>query len=69
LRDGRRGAIQIKVGSSKIDEAAKELNLFINKLDFKKTKKTSFIMILTGTEYSYTRKDGIIVAPLGLLEP
>ncbi|MDR2827878.1 MAG: DUF4143 domain-containing protein, partial [Acholeplasmatales bacterium] len=39
LRDGRRGAIQIKVGSSKIDEAAKELNLFINKLDFKKTKK------------------------------
>jgi predicted AAA+ superfamily ATPase len=69
LKDGRWGAIQIKVGSSKVDQAANELDLFINKLDFSKIKKPSFLMILTGTEYSYQRKDGKFVVPLGLLEP
>jgi predicted AAA+ superfamily ATPase len=69
LKDGRWGAIQIKVGSAKIEQAANELDLFINKLDFSKIKKPSFLMILTGTEYSYQRKDGKIVVPLGLLEP
>jgi predicted AAA+ superfamily ATPase len=69
LRDGRWGAVQIKVGESKIDQAAKQLDLFLNKIDYTKTPKPSFVMILTGTEFSYTRKDGKIVVPLGLLEP
>jgi predicted AAA+ superfamily ATPase len=69
LKDGRWGAVQIKVGSSKIEQAANELDLFINKLDFTKIKKPSFLMILTGTEYSYQRNDGKIVVPLGLIEP
>jgi predicted AAA+ superfamily ATPase len=69
LKDGRWGAIQVKVGSSKIDQASNELDLFIDKLDFKKINKPSFLMILTGTEYSYQRKDGKFVVPLGLLEP
>ena len=69
LKDGRWGAIQIKVGPSRIDEAAGELDRFLDKLDFRKIHRPSFLMILTGTEFGYVRKDGKFVVPLGLLEP
>lgn len=69
LKDGRWGAIQIKVGSSHIDDAASDLDRFVEKLDFKKIKKPSFLMILTGTQDAYIRSDGKYVVPLGLLKP
>lgn len=69
LKDGRWGAIQVKVGSGKIEEAAADLDRFIAKLDFKKIREPSFIMILTGTKDAYVRKDGKCVIPLGLLKP
>jgi len=69
LKDGRWGAVQVKVGSSRIEEAARDLDRFIAKLDFTKLKQPSFMMILTGTEDAYARKDGKIVVPLGLLKP
>jgi len=69
LNNGRWGALQVKVGSSKIDEAAKELDLFLNKIDYTYLEKPSFVGIITGTEYAYTRSDDKIVIPLGLLKP
>lgn len=69
LKDGRWGAIQVKVGSGKIDQACEELHRFMNKLNFNKIKKPSFIAVVTATKDAYTRKDGIHVIPLGLLKP
>jgi len=69
LKDGRWAAIQVKVGSSKIEEGSAELDRLINKLDFTKLKKPSFIAIITGTKEAYTRRDGKHVIPLGCLKP
>lgn len=69
LRNGRWGAVQIVVGSNQIEQASRELDLFINKLDFTKIKQPAFLIIITGAEYSYPRKDGKTVVPFGLLEP
>jgi hypothetical protein len=69
LKDGRWGAIQIKVGSAHLEDAASDLDRFVEKLDYKKIKKPSFLMILTGTRDAYKRPDGKFVVPLGLLKP
>jgi predicted AAA+ superfamily ATPase len=69
LKDGRWGAIQIKVGSAHFEDAASDLDRFVEKLDYKKIKKPSFLMILTGTRDAYKRPDGKFVVPLGLLKP
>jgi len=69
LKDGRWGAAQVKVGSGRIEEAANELDRMVAKLDLSFTQHPSFLMILTGTQDAYTRADGKVVVPLGLLMP
>lgn len=69
LHDGRWGAIEIKLGSKEIEEAAKHLITLKNKVDTEKMKEPSFLMIVTGTEIAYRRKDGVLVVPIGCLKP
>ncbi|WEV69644.1 DUF4143 domain-containing protein [Bifidobacterium sp. ESL0775] len=66
LRDGRYGLIEIKLGGDKlVDEGAKNLLTLSEKLDTTKMQKPSFLMVLTGTgQLSYTRPDGVMVAPI-----
>lgn len=42
-----------------------ELKLF----GFEQNPEPSLLMIITGTEYAYTRSDGVVVVPLGCLKP
>ena len=37
------------------------------RVNTQKMKEPSFLMILTGTEFAYRRKDGVLVAPIGCL--
>lgn len=69
LRNGSYGLIEIKLGGDKlIEEGAKNLLKFTQKIDTKKMKCPSFLMILVGIgEYAYQRKDGILVVPIGCL--
>jgi len=67
LRDGRWGAVEVKMGSSKIDEAAKNLLKLASKMDTDKMNPPSFLMVLTATEFAYRREDGVLVVPLGCL--
>lgn len=69
LRDGRYGLIECKLGSSEIEKGAKNL-LRINSLIEKKeeVRNPSFLAILTGGKFAYTRKDGIKVIPIGCLK-
>jgi uncharacterized protein len=67
LRDGRWAAIEIKLGSKQIEEAAKNLLAIRAKIDDDKMGKDSFLMILTGGQYAYQRQDGIWVVPIGCL--
>ncbi len=70
LRDGSYGMIEIKLGGdSSIDEGAKTLKKLEERIDTERMKKPSFMMVLCGiAPYAYTREDGVMVVPIGLLK-
>ena len=65
---GKWGAIEIKLGAGYIDLAANNLLKFKNRVDIKKCGEPSFLMVLTGANYSYKRDDGVYVVSLGTLK-
>ena len=68
LHDGRWAAIDVKLGNSHIEEAAKNLTKLKEKIDENKMKKPSFLMIITGGQAAYRREDGVLVVPIGCLK-
>lgn len=68
LNDGRWAAVEVKMGSKEIEDAAVHLQELKNKVNTEKMREPSFLMILTGTEIAYRRKDGVYVVPLGCLK-
>ncbi len=68
LNDGRWAPIEVKLGSKAIEEAAKNLLELKAKVDTKKMREPSFLMILTATEFAYRRDDGVLVVPIGCLK-
>ena len=69
LKDGRWGAVEVKLGAGDIDSAAEGLKKLKAKVDVSRMRHPSFLMVLTGTDLGYTREDGVIVCPLGCLKP
>jgi predicted AAA+ superfamily ATPase len=67
LRDGRWAAVEVKMGQKEIEEAAVNLIKLNQMIDEEKMGKASFLMIITGGQYAYQRKDGVWVVPLGCL--
>jgi predicted AAA+ superfamily ATPase len=67
LRDGRWGAVEVKMGAGEIDAAAANLLKLRNKINTDKMLEPSFLMVLTGTELAYRREDGVLVVPVGCL--
>jgi predicted AAA+ superfamily ATPase len=68
LRNGSYALIEIKLGGSDIDIAAKNLTLLKDKIDTSRMKAPSFLMVLTGTTFGYRREDGVYVVPCGCLK-
>jgi predicted AAA+ superfamily ATPase len=68
LRDGRWGAIEVKLGNKQIEEAAEHLLQLKEKVDADKMREPSFLMVLTGGQYAFQRKDGVFVVPIGCLK-
>lgn len=68
LRDGRWAAIEVKLGQKQIDTAAENLLALNAKIDVEKMGKASFLMIITGGQFAYQRKDGVWVVPIGYLK-
>jgi predicted AAA+ superfamily ATPase len=64
LDDGRWGLVEVKLGTVDIDKAANNLLTISNKI----VGKPSFLMIVTGADYVYKRKDGVLVVPIGCLK-
>lgn len=69
LADGRWAPIEVKMGQSGVDEAAKHLVKLAKRVDVDREGSPSFLMVVTATETAYVRKDGVIVAPLATLAP
>ena len=65
--DGRWGAFEVKLGDSQYDDAARNLLKLREFVDTSKCGEPSFLAILTGMPYGYTRDDGIKVVPIGCL--
>lgn len=66
--NGKWGAIEIKLGAGYIDDAANNLLKFKEKVATEECGEPSFLMVLTGTNYSYRRDDGIYVVSIGTLK-
>ncbi len=66
--DGKWGAIEVKLGAGEIPTAVENLTKFKEKVDTKKYGDPSFLMVLTGADYSYKRDDGIYVVSIGNLK-
>ncbi len=71
LRGGRYGLIEVKLGGSTgIEDGAATLKSLAEKIDIDKMKSPSFLMVLTAVgQFAYTRKDGVLVVPIGCLKP
>lgn len=68
LKDGRWGAIEVKMGSKEIEIAAENLKKLKDKINLDKMKEPSFLMVLTGTNLAYRRDDGVFIIPVGCLK-
>jgi uncharacterized protein len=68
LNDGRWAPIEVKLGTRAIEEAAEHLLELKVKVDTRKMREPSFLMILTATEFAYRRDDGVLVVPIGCLK-
>jgi predicted AAA+ superfamily ATPase len=69
LRDGRWGAIKIKLGEGQVDAAALGLLRFRQQIDTSRTGEPAFLAVVCGKGYGYQRSDGIAVIPVGALGP
>ncbi len=67
LDDGRWGAIEIKLGSGYVDDAAKNLRKLAERVDTDVAGKPSFLAVVTCTAYAYRREDGVYVVPIACL--
>ena len=66
LRDGNYGAIEVKLGVGKIDEAANNLLKFSKNCDV----PPKFLCVICGMiDYAYRRKDSVYVIPITALKP
>lgn len=68
LWNGRWAAVEVKLGSRMIEEAAANLKKLKKKVDEKHENTLSFLAVITGTGIAYTREDGIHVIPIGCLK-
>lgn len=68
LNDGRWGAIEIKLGSSEIEKGVQNLLKLTKIVDTEKMSEPSFLMVLTGTGYAFSLKEGVLVVPVGCLK-
>ena len=68
LKDGRWGAVEVKLGTKAIEEAAASLLKLRECIDTAKMRRPSFLMVLTGSQHAFQRKDSVLVVPVGCLK-
>jgi hypothetical protein len=57
----------MKLGDNEIDDAAANLRKLRDKVDTENMNAPSFLAVVTGTGFAYTRDDGVHVIPIGCL--
>lgn len=64
--DGSWGAMEVKLGSGMIEDAAGNLLKLKDSID-EGVHPMRFLAVVTGTEFAYHRDDGVYVVPHGCL--
>ncbi|MEY2718736.1 MAG: hypothetical protein RLZZ273_102, partial [Bacteroidota bacterium] len=67
--DSAWAAIEIKLGQRSIDDAARNLLRFRDKVDTDRMGAPRAMIVITGGGYAFTRSDGVHVVPIDLLTP
>jgi len=73
LSDGRYALIEFKLSSRRIEEGAshlRELKTLIKRANIENDanlREPDILMVITGDKMAYTRKDGVMVVPIGVL--
>lgn len=65
--DSAWAAIEIKLGQRSLDDAARNLLRFRDKVDTDRIGEPTALIIITGGGYAFTRSDGVHVVPIDLL--
>ena len=66
---GRWAGFEIKLGTSRIEEAAANLLQFAQRVDTTAVARPAALGVIVGSGYGYRRKDGVSVIPCGALGP
>jgi len=67
LRDGRWGAIDVKLGPGQVEAAAVGLLRFRHQIDTHRTGEPAFLAVVCASGYGYRPSDDIAVVPVGAL--
>lgn len=67
--DGRWAAFEVKLDSSRVDEAASNLLKFASKVDTDASGEPAALAVIIGTGFGFVRDDGVQVIPIGSLGP
>jgi predicted AAA+ superfamily ATPase len=67
LKDGRWGAVEVKMGSKETEKACQNLLKLKETVNTEKMNEPSFLMVLTASNYAYRRPDGVNIVPIGCL--
>jgi len=65
--DGAWGAFEVKLGTTYVEEAARSLRAFVERVDTTKCGPPRALAVITGFGLGYTREDGIRVIPIGAM--
>ncbi|MXX35422.1 MAG: ATP-binding protein [Gemmatimonadetes bacterium] len=66
---GRWAAFEIKLGLSRIDDAARSLLKFADRVDTSRCGQPAALGVIVDSGFGYVRPDGVSVIPLGALGP
>ena len=66
---GRWAALEVKLGLSRIDEAARSLLKFADRVDTSRCGEPSVLGVIVERGYGYVRSDGVSVIPVAALGP
>ena len=64
---GRWAAFEVKLGAGRVDEAARALLKFADRVDTERSGEPAALGVIVGGGYGYTRPDGVGVIPVGAL--
>ena len=66
---GRWAAFEIKLGAGRIEDAARTLLTFAQRVDTARCGKPAALAVVTSTGFGYRRPDGVAVVSVGVLGP